>query len=65
MKKRISLILVFAMLLTLIVPFAIETVSADATAISSQADLAAMSSSGSYYLANDITISGTWDYSAN
>ena len=60
MKKRISLILVFAILVSLIVPFTIPTVSAAASAITDQTGLAGMSTSGSYYLANDITISGTW-----
>ena len=64
-RKILSALLVFAMLITLIVPMTIISVSADANAITSQADLAAMSASGNYYLANDITISGTWDYSAN
>ena len=32
------------------------------TAITSAAELQAMSASGTYYLANDITISGNWDY---
>ena len=66
MKKRISLFLVFAMLITLIVPFTITTVSADTpTEITTKEELAAMSPSGNYVLANDVTISGTWDYSAN
>ncbi|MBO4309107.1 MAG: hypothetical protein J5885_04685 [Clostridia bacterium] len=64
MKKRISLFLVFAMLVTLLVPLAVTTVSADEpTLITDQAGLAAMSASGNYKLANDVTISGTWDYS--
>ena len=66
MKKQLSILLVFAMLITLIVPFTITTVSADTpTEITTKEELAAMSPSGNYVLANDVTISGTWDYSAN
>lgn len=62
MKKRISLFLVFAMLVTLLVPLTVTTVSADdPTLITDQAGLAAMSASGNYKLANDVTISGTWN----
>lgn len=35
----------------------------DGTAITNQSELAAMTSNGNYYLANNITISETWDYS--
>lgn len=64
-KRLLSLLLAFAMLVTLLVPLAVTTVSADEpTLITNQAGLAAMSASGNYKLANDVTISGTWDYSA-
>ena len=60
MKKRISLFLVFAMLITLIVPFTITTVSADTpTEITTKEELAAMSPSGNYVLANDVTYSSS------
>ena len=58
MKKRVSLILVVTMLFTLFVPF---TVTADTpTLITDQAGILAMSATGNYKLANDITISGDW-----
>ena len=65
MKNRriLSVLLVFAMLITLILPMTVVTVSADVTLITNQAGLKAMSATGSYKLANDITISGTWEYS--
>ena len=49
-----------AMLLGLI-PL-VATAAPAGTAITSAAELQAMSASGTYYLANDITISGNWDY---
>ena len=64
-KRYFSFLLVFALLVTLLVPLGATTVSADEpTAISDQAELAAMTASGNYVLANDITISGTWSYSS-
>ena len=65
MKNRrfLSFLLAFAMLITLLTPLTVVTASADATLITNQAGLAALSSnlSGNYKLANDITISGTWE----
>ncbi|MBO4309152.1 MAG: hypothetical protein J5885_04910, partial [Clostridia bacterium] len=64
-KRSLSLLLAFTMLITLLVPFAVTAVSADPpTLITNQAGLAAMTENGKYRLENDITISGTWDYSA-
>ena len=74
MKKRISLFLVFAMLVTLLVPLAVTTVSADdPTLITDQASFVSAiatnsvkdsdgKATGSFKLANDITISGTWNF---
>ena len=65
MKKRISLILVFAMLLSLLVPLTVITVSADPTLLTNASGLSGMSATGNYKLANDITIGGknvTWSY---
>ena len=59
MKKTLSIILMAAMLLGLI-PL-VATAAPTGTAITSAAELKAMSASGTYYLANDITISGNWD----
>ena len=60
-KRLLSLLLAFAMLITLLVPLTVTTVSADApTLITNQTGLAGISASGNYKLANDITISGTW-----
>ena len=60
MKRILSVLLIVTMLLGLI-PL---TVAADTTgtAITSAAELKAMSAGGTYYLANDVTISGSWDY---
>ena len=61
MKKLISAILTFAMLVTLLIPVGIVTVAADdATLITDQAGLANLSANGSYKLGNDITITGEW-----
>ena len=62
--KRLSLLLAVAMLVALIVPFSVTTVSAaDPTLITDSAGILAMSTTGSYKLANDITISGDWENS--
>ncbi|MBO4309105.1 MAG: hypothetical protein J5885_04675 [Clostridia bacterium] len=62
MKKRISLLLIFALSVTLLIPLGVVTVSADEpTLITDQAGLAAMTADGSYKLANDVTISGEWE----
>ena len=63
-KKILSFLLVLSLLVTLIVPFTVTTASADGTAIANQSELAGMSATGNYYLANDITISSSWNYSS-
>lgn len=61
MKKIISAILSFALLVTLLIPFGTMTVSADEpTLITDQAGLANLSATGNYKLGNDITITGEW-----
>ena len=62
MKKTLSIILIAAMLLSLI-PLVVVAAPAG-TAITSADELKAMSgnTSDSYYLANDITISGSWNF---
>ena len=74
MKKRISLILVVAMLLTLLVPLTVTTVSAETPVlITDQASFVSAiatnsvkdsdgKATGTFKLANDITISGEWDF---
>ena len=74
MKKRISLFLVFTMLVTLLVPLAVTTVSADEpTLITDQASFVSAiatnsvkdadgKATGTFKLANDITISGEWNF---
>ena len=76
LKKRLSLLLVMAMMITLIIPFTVTTVSAETdsdgyTLITSQADFANIANgtkdsdgkvTGKYKLKNDITISGTWNF---
>ena len=74
MKKRISLFLIFAMLITLLVPLAVTTVSADEpTLITDQASFVSAiatnstkdadgKATGTFKLANDITISGEWNF---
>ena len=60
MKKTLSILLIVAMLISM---FSLAAVAdTTGTAITSAAELKAMSNSGTYYLANDITISGSWDY---
>ena len=62
MKKLISAILSFALLVTCLIPFGIMTVSADEpTLITDQAGLANLSATGNYKLGNDITITGEWN----
>ena len=61
MKKTLSIILIAAMLLSLI-PLVVVAAPAG-TAITSADELKAITDSGTYYLANDITISGNWDLS--
>ena len=61
MKKLISALLILALSVALLIPFGIVTVSADEpTLITDQEGILAMSATGNYKLANDITISGTW-----
>ena len=59
MKKLLSILLIVTMVLGMI-PFAVS--AASGTAIASAEELKAMTSNGTYYLAEDITISGNWDY---
>lgn len=62
MKKLVSAILSFALLVTLLIPVGSMTVSADeATVITDQAGLTNLSATGNYKLGNDITITGEWN----
>ena len=60
MKKTLCMLLITAMLFTLIpmVVFAAPT----GTAVSTLDELKAMKNNGTYYLANDITITGEWNF---
>ena len=61
MKKTLSILLIVAMLFSAL---SLATVAAPAgTAITNADELKAITDSGTYYLANDITISGSWDLS--
>lgn len=59
MKKRVSLFLIAALLTALLIPVGVS--ADDVTLISDQAGLAAMTETGSYKLAADVTISGEWN----
>lgn len=63
MKKFLSVFLTLTLVLALLIPFGITSVSADEapTLIHDQAELAAISLNGNYKLANDIEISGEWN----
>ena len=67
MKKFLSILLISAMLLTLVPMVVFADTTPTGTAISTVEQLKAMSgaTSDSYYLANDITISGTWNFTTS
>ena len=62
MKKTLCIVLITAMLLSLMPLAVFADTTPTGTAISTMDELKAMSASGTYYLADDITISGSWDY---